>query len=156
MTSSHGSAKIDSDVQSEYLTIYLGDQLFGIPVLQVQDVLGPQNITFIPLAPPEITGSLNLRGRIVTAIDIRKFLGIEYDEEAKKKSMSVVLEQGGELFSLQIEKVGDVMALDPARLEKNPPTMDGRWKDVSAGIYRMDGRLLVILDVPRLLSAIND
>lgn len=156
MHSPSTTSALDNDVQSEYLTIYLGDQMFGIPVLQVQDVLGPQNVTFIPLAPPEITGSLNLRGRIVTAIDIRKFLGIEYDLETKKKSMSVVLEQGGELFSLQIEKVGDVMPLEPSRLEKNPPTMDGRWKDVSAGIYRMDGRLLVILDVPRLLSAIND
>lgn len=140
--------------ESDYLTIYLGDQMFGIPVLQVQDVLGPQNITRIPLARPEITGSLNLRGRIVTAIDVRKFLGISTTED--KQSMSVVLEQNNELFSLQIERVGDVISLESDRLEQNPPTLDPRWKDVSTGIYRLDGRLLVILDVVKLIAAISD
>lgn len=140
---------------SDYLTIYLGDQMFGIPVLQVQDVLGPQNITKIPLARAEITGSLNLRGRIVTAIDVRKFLGIDTNDEGRRP-MSVVLEQGGELFSLQIERVGDVISLESDRLEQNPPTMDSRWKDVSTGIYRMEGRLLVILDVVKLIAAISD
>ena len=142
--------------QSDYLTIYLGEQMFGIPVLQVQDVLGPQNITKIPLARAEITGSLNLRGRIVTAIDVRKFLGIDINGDEGRRPMSVVLEQGGELFSLQIERVGDVISLESDRLEQNPPTMDSRWKDVSTGIYRMEGRLLVILDVVKLIAAISD
>lgn len=145
---------VDKDIQSEYLTIYLGTQMFGIPVLKVQDVLGSQNITFIPLAPSEITGSLNLRGRIVTAIDMRSFLGIE-EEDTSTKKMSVVLENGGELFSLQIGKVGDVIALEADKFESNPPTMDQKWKDISSGIYRMDGRLLVILDVDKLLAVIG-
>ena len=145
---------VDKDIQSEYLTIYLGTQMFGIPVLKVQDVLGSQNITFIPLAPTEISGSLNLRGRIVTAIDMRSFLGIE-EEDTSAKKMSVVLENNGELFSLQIGKVGDVIALEADKFESNPPTMDQKWKDVSSGIYRMDGRLLVILDVDKLLAVIG-
>ena len=98
-------------VMTDYLTIHIGDQLFGISVLQVQDVLGPQRLTRIPLASPEIAGILNLRGRIVTAIDTRKRLNLspfpDYD-----KTMSVVIEYHGELFSLIIDKVGDVIKLN--------------------------------------------
>ncbi|HAI31166.1 MAG TPA: chemotaxis protein CheW, partial [Thalassospira sp.] len=71
----------------------------GIPVLTVQDVLGPQRITRIPLSPPEVAGSLNLRGRIVTAIDVRKRLGLR-DREDDEPGMSIVVDEGGELYSL--------------------------------------------------------
>ena len=78
----------------DFVTAYIGKQLFGIPVLTVQDVLGPQRITRIPLAPPEVAGSLNLRGRIVTAIDVRKRLGLR-DKEDEDPGMSIVVDQGG-------------------------------------------------------------
>src|ERR687884_1976854 len=75
----------------DFVTVTIADQLFGIPVLQVQDVLGPQRITRIPLAPPEVAGSLNLRGRIVTAVDVRLCLGLE-KRPADQPGMSVVVE----------------------------------------------------------------
>src|SRR5918911_2201202 len=80
----------------DFVSVTISGQLFGIPVLQVQDVLGPQRITPIPLAPREIAGSLNLRGRIVTAIDMRVRLGLAASAERDKR-MSVVVEHGGEL-----------------------------------------------------------
>src|SRR3546814_17937554 len=84
----------------------IADQLFGIPVLQVQDVLGQQRITRIPLAPPEIAGPLNLRGRIVTAIDVRLRLGLG-PRERSDKDMSIVVDYRGELYSLMVDQVGE-------------------------------------------------
>jgi purine-binding chemotaxis protein CheW len=135
----------------DFVSIVIGGQLFGIPVLQVQDVLGPQRITRIPLAPPEVAGSLNLRGRIVTAIDIRTRLGLPELEDGKKR-MSVVVDHGGELYSLMVDSVGEVLSLSEASFERNPATLDQRWREVSAGIYRLDSTLLVVLDVARLLQ----
>ena len=138
----------------DFLTLYIANQLFGIPVLQVQDVLGSQKVTRIPLAPPEVAGALNLRGRIVTAINVRKRLGIEARAE-RRNEMSVVVDHQNELYSLIIDKVGDVLALKDSSFEANPPTLDPVWRDISAGIYRLDKELLVVLDVPKLLDTIH-
>jgi purine-binding chemotaxis protein CheW len=135
----------------DYVTATIAGQLFGIPVLSVQDVLGAQRLTRIPLAPPEVAGALNLRGRIVTAIDLRKRLGVAGDEKAQS-GMSIVVEYAGELYSLLIDTVGEVLNLPADRYEPNPPTLDSRWREVSGGIYRLDGQLMVILEVDRVLD----
>jgi purine-binding chemotaxis protein CheW len=135
----------------QFVTITVAGQTFGIPVLIVHDVLGPQRITRVPLAPPEVAGSLNLRGRIVTAIDVRTRLGIER-RPAGEAGMSVVVEQSGEFYSLMVDGVGEVLNLAAGKFERNPATLDMRWRDVSAGIYRLDSELLVVLDVVRLLD----
>jgi purine-binding chemotaxis protein CheW len=139
------------EANSEFVSVIVGGQLFGIPVLQVQDVLGPQRLTRIPLAPPEIAGSLNLRGRIVTAIDLRTRLGLPPSEDPKR-SMSVVVDHGGELYSFIVDSVGEVLSLSGSVYERSPPTLDPLWRDVAAGIYRLEGTLLVVLDVARLLD----
>jgi len=138
----------------EVLTINIAGQKFGVPVLEVEDVLGPQKVTKIPLAPPEVAGSLNLRGRIVTAIDVRCSLGMERREIADKQ-MSVVVEHKDELYSLVIDSVGDVLNLKDSDFEKNPATLDALWRDISVGIYRLEDELLVILDIPKLICAVN-
>lgn len=140
-----------SDDQQVLVTLTVGNQLCGVPVLAVRDVLGEQVITRIPLAPPEIAGSLNLRGRIVTAIDLRQRLHLP-PAPAGQKRMSVVAEQGGELYALLVDQVSEVMSLDAATFERNPPTLEKNWADFSTGIFRLDGRLLVVLDVSRLLA----
>jgi purine-binding chemotaxis protein CheW len=136
---------------SDFVTMTIADQLFGIPVLAVQDVLGPQRITRIPLAPREIAGALNLRGRIVTAIDVRSRLGLQA-RTADAPGMSVVVDHKGELYSLIVDAVGEVMSLPSESYERNPSTLDPRWREVSAGIYRLQGKLLVVLEVARLLT----
>jgi purine-binding chemotaxis protein CheW len=133
-----------------FVTMTVAGQLFGIPVLQVQDVLGPQRLTRIPLAPPEVAGSLNLRGHIVTAIDVRTRLGLP-PRAADMRGMSVVVDLNGELYSLVIDQVGEVLSLAKDTFEANPPTLDPRWREVSRGIYRLKGQLLVVIDVARLL-----
>jgi purine-binding chemotaxis protein CheW len=134
-----------------YVTLTVAGQLCGIPVLGVRDILAEQTITRIPLAPPDIAGSLNLRGRIVTAIDLRRRLNLPPQESGQKR-MSVVAEQSGELYALLVDQVSEVMSLDGALFERNPPTLERNWAMFSNGIYRLDGRLLVILDVGRLLD----
>ncbi len=138
----------------DFLTINVGGQIFGIPILQVQDVLGDMKVTRIPLAPPQVCGALNLRGRIVTAIDVRKCLGLPPIESIAER-MSVVVTHDDELFSLVIDSVGDVLTLKDKEYEQNPATLDITWKAVSLGIYRLDGKILVILDIPKLLLALQ-
>ena len=138
----------------ELLTLNVGEQIFGIPILQVQDVLGAQKITRVPLAPPAIAGSLNLRGRIVTAINMRACLGMP-DRDAGAKTMSVVVENNSELYSLMIDSVGDVMNLPYSDYEKNPATLSPQWRSLCQGIYRLKDKLLVVLDVPRLLEGLQ-
>lgn len=135
----------------DFVTVELHGQLLGIPVLAVHDVLSAQKITHIPLAPNWVSGVLNLRGRIVTAIDLRQRLGLSPLEEGRQ-SMSVVVEHRGEPYSLQIDTVGEVLSLDDQCFEKNPVTLDAMWRDISRGIYRLDNKLLVILDVDKLLE----
>jgi purine-binding chemotaxis protein CheW len=138
----------------EFVTVTIADQIFGIPVLSVRDVLGPQKITRVPLAQPEVVGALNLRGRIVTAIDVRRRLNLPARPK-EMTGMSVVVEHRGEPYSLMIDAVGEVLSLPADAFERSPPTLNPRWRDVSSGIYRLDGRLLVVLDVERLLQITN-
>ncbi len=135
----------------EFVTATIGSQLCGIPVLKVQDVLGPQRITPIPLAPVEVAGSLNLRGRIVTAIDLRTRLGLTLRADDKNE-MSIVVEHHGELYSLMIDAVGEVLKMSASNFERNPATLDPVWRGFSEGVYRLPEGLLVVLDVDTLLD----
>ncbi|PZW43620.1 CheW protein [Humitalea rosea] len=135
-----------------FLTLTVAGKPCAVPALVVRDVLGPQTITRIPLAPPEVAGSLNLRGRIVTAIDLRRRLGLPPREAGAPAPMSVVVEHGGELYSLLSDAVGEVVPLHARDAAPNPPTLDPLWREVSKGVHRQDGRLLIVLDVERVLA----
>jgi purine-binding chemotaxis protein CheW len=135
-----------------YLTLTVADQLCGVPVLAIRDVLGVQSITCIPLAPPEVAGSLNLRGRIVTAIDLRCRLGLPPRPEGHRGAMSVVVEREGELYSLLADQVGEVLPLPRAERAPNPVTLDAVWRDISNGVHRIGERLLIVIDVERILA----
>jgi purine-binding chemotaxis protein CheW len=130
----------------EYVTVMIGGQLFGLPISRVQDVFMPDRLTRVPLAPPEIAGVLNLRGRIVTLIDMRRRLGLPPRND-NKPSMAVGIELRGESYGLLIDTVGEVMKLGETTLEPNPVNLDPRLARVSGGVHRLDGQLMVILDV---------
>jgi len=144
--------------ETAILTLTVAGQLCGVPVMGVRDILGTQAITPIPLAPPEVAGGLNLRGRIVTAVDLRRRLGLPPREAGAPPPMSVVVEGGGELYALLADGVGDVLALPEAGLAPNPPTLDPLWREVCAGVHQDlsggegTGRLLIMLDVERVLD----
>jgi purine-binding chemotaxis protein CheW len=140
----------NDEARDVYVTLTVGGQLCGIPVLTVRDILGPQAITRIPLSPRDVAGSLNLRGRIVTAIDLRRRLGVAHATSGS--SMSVVVEHQGELYSLLVDSVGEVMRLEAQGREQNPPTLAPEWRAFSMGIFRLAGELLVVLDVAAVLD----
>ncbi len=144
----------DSDARLDehaFVTLLLADQLCGVPVLGVRDVLADQVIARIPLAPREVAGNLNLRGRIVTAIDLRARLRLPPREEGAP-FVSVVTEQGTELYALLVDQVSEVVTLRRSAMEPNPPTLPRIWADHSDGIYRLDGALMVVLNMERLLQ----
>ena len=140
-----------SEHLTEYVTVMIGGQLFGLPISRVQDVFMPERITRVPLSAPEIAGVLNLRGRIVTAIDMRRRLGLP-TRTGDKPLMAVGIELKGESYGLLIDTVGEVMKLSEATLEPNPVNLDARLARVSGGVHRLDGQLMVILDVEHVLN----
>jgi purine-binding chemotaxis protein CheW len=135
----------------EYVTATVGGQLFGLPISRVQDVFVPDRLTRVPLAPPEIAGLLNLRGRIVTAIDLRRRFGLEA-LAGNAPRMAVGVEWKGESYGLLIDVIGEVLKLPTSDREDNPVNLDPGLARVSAGVHRLDGKLLVILDVDRVLD----
>ncbi|MBI3420000.1 MAG: chemotaxis protein CheW [Proteobacteria bacterium] len=137
----------------ELVTFTLGPQLFGIPVLQVRDVLPLQKIAVIPCAPAGVCGAVNLRGRIATAISLRHKFGLISSEDGQ--GMFIVVEHKGELYSLMVDSVGDVMHLSVEDFEPTPVNLDPLWQGTACGLFRLEGRLLVVLDVPRLLDLVH-
>jgi purine-binding chemotaxis protein CheW len=129
----------------------IGGQLFGLPIVRVQDVFIPERLTRVPLAPPEIAGVLNLRGSIVTLIDLRRRFGLGERGDGNS-SMAIGVESRAESYGLLIDSVGEVLKLDDAAREPNPINMDQRLARVSAGIHRLDGQLLIVVDVDRVLD----
>ena len=140
-----------ADDERVFVMLTVAGQTCGVPVASVRDILGAQVITRVPLAPPEIAGSLNLRGRIVTAVDLRRRLRLPPPDEGQML-MSVVAEHGGDLYALLVDQVSEVMSLKSEAFEQNPPTLEPAWAAFSAGIYRLEDRLLVVLDVSKLLT----
>jgi purine-binding chemotaxis protein CheW len=143
------NAASENDV--EFVTATVGGQLFGLPIWRVQDVFKPEGLTRVPLAATEIAGLLNLRGRIVTVIDLRRRLDFEAQDRGGDL-LAVGIEHKGESYGLLIESIGEVLKLSAASREDNPVNLDPRLARVSAGVHRLDGRLLVVLDVDRVLD----
>ncbi len=144
----------ENEIAQEYITLVIANQLFGLPILEVQDVFMPEKITSVPLSAAEIEGVLNLRGRIVTAINMRRRLGLD-DSKNTDEIMAVGIEYNDESYGLIIDDVGEVLKLEKDNFESNPTNLDPKWAQVSAGVYRLEKELLVILDVNKVLNIIE-
>jgi len=143
-----------ADLITEYVTVTIGDHMFGLPIFRVQDVFVPVGLTRVPLAPPEVAGILNLRGRVVTAIDMRSRLDFG-EREPGTPVMAIGIEFKGESYGLLVDAVGEVMQLHNSACEPKPTNLDPRLSRVAAGIYRLEGQLMVVLDVDRVLDIRN-
>jgi purine-binding chemotaxis protein CheW len=140
---------------TEYVTAMIGGQLFGLPIARVQDVFMPERLTRVPLASADVAGVLNLRGRIVTAIDMRARLGLPKRDDGAS-SMAVGVDMRGESYGLLIDTIGEVLKLADGGCEVNPVNMDPRMAKMSSGVHRLDGHLMVVLDVDRILDMPSD
>lgn len=142
----------DHDEATEgFVTVVTGGQLFGLRLERVRDVFVPRGISRVPLAPPEVAGLLNLRGRIVTAIDLRRRMGLPPREDGGSP-VAVGIEERGELYGLIVDRVGDVLRLKRSGYEANPVNLDQRWTKVCAGVHRLEHGLMVVLDVDKVLD----
>lgn len=139
------------DYENQYVSFLVDSQLLGIPVSSVQEVLNPQKIAAVPLASPEVAGLLNLRGQIVTAVNLRRRLGMA-DLLSVHECMNVVVRHQNESFSLLVDEVGDVINVSGETLQAPPHTLDGHWKNVTQGVFRLERRLFIILNVATLLN----
>jgi purine-binding chemotaxis protein CheW len=134
-----------------FVTVVAGGQLFGLRLERVRDVFVPRGLSPVPLAPPEVAGVLNLRGRIVTAIDLRRRLGLPPRADGRAP-VAVGIEERGELYGLIVDQVGAVLRLKRSSYEANPVNLDQRWGQVCAGVHRLDAGLMVVLDVDKVLD----
>jgi len=135
----------------EYVTVMISGQLFGLPISKVQDVFMPERMARVPLASAEIAGVLNLRGRIVTAIDMHCRLGLG-KRPTDRSVMAVGIEFHGESYGLIIDSVGEVLKLAENSSEPVPVNLDPHLARVSSGVFRLEKQLLVVLDVDRIFD----
>lgn len=136
---------------TEYITLFIGGQLFGAAVSRIHDVFAPSSITPVPLGPREVAGVLNLRGRIVTAIDSRARLGLPPRDQTAS-IMAIGIEKGNESYGLIIDEVGEVMTLDDKDREDVPANLDSIWAQIAQGVYRLEERLMIVMDIDKILS----
>src|SRR6201984_3127145 len=138
-------------LMAEYVTAVIGGQLCPWPISRVQDSLMPERLTRVPLSSSEIAGVLNLRGRIVTVVDMRARLGLPKANDGKPP-MAVGVDQRGESYGRQIDTIGEVLRLSEDSREENPVNLDPRMAKFAGGVHRLDGQLMVVLDVDRVLE----
>ncbi|HUO13536.1 MAG TPA: chemotaxis protein CheW [Verrucomicrobiae bacterium] len=129
-------------------TFLIGNQTFGVPVSQVQEVIRFQPITPVPLAPGVVDGMINLRGQIVIAIDLRRRLGL--NRRASGDPMNVIVRTAAGAVSLLVDKIGDVVEVDEDSFEPPPPTAPPETRELLLGIYKLQARLLHLLDTEKV------
>lgn len=137
---------------TRFVTFFVAELFFGVDVLEVQEVLQPQRMTRVPLAPAMIEGLLNLRGQIVTAIDMRRRLGLAARPGAGLAVHVVVRTQGGAV-SLLVDEIDDVLDAEPGSYEPAPDSLAPGLKELLRGVYKLQGRLLLILDTEKVREA---
>ncbi len=134
-----------------FCTFYLGDLYLGVPVTKVQEVIRAQERTRVPLVSAVVNGLMNLRGEIVTTIDLRRRLELPPLAEGVE-SMNVVIRTDEGVVSILVDEIRDVLEVGNADFESVPATLLGPCRELVAGIYKLENSLLLILDTDRLLD----
>jgi purine-binding chemotaxis protein CheW len=137
--------------ERQYCTFYIDGHYFGLDVLKVQEVIRSQRMTPVPLAPPEVCGLINLRGQIVTAIDLRGRLKLA-PRRSDQDSVNVVVRTDDGAVSLLVDEIGDVLEVSESLFERPPETMDAAARELVLGAYKLPERLLLILDTQRTVD----
>jgi purine-binding chemotaxis protein CheW len=138
----------------QFATFWVGDGLYGVEVERVREVLRQQTFTRVPLAPSAIAGLINLRGQVVTAINLRTQLGLtDTSDFEDSELMLVVVLVAGEPIALVVDRIGGVIDVDTQQFESPPDTLTGAVRDLVLGAYKLDGQLLLSLDVESAVAA---
>lgn len=139
--------------ERQFCTFYVEGLCFGIGVREVQEVIRYQEMTRVPLAASVVRGLINLRGQIVTAIDLRRRLGL-LDRAAASEHlpMNLVVRTDDGVVSLLVDEIGEVVEVDEDTFERPPPTLEGTARELVRGVYKREGSLLLVLDTARAVS----
>lgn len=132
-------------------TFFLDGRFFGVPVQQVQEVIRYQEMARVPLVPAVISGLINLRGQIVTAIDLRTRLGME-GRSAEQLPMNVVVRTDDAAVSLLVDEIGDVLEVGEDSFERPPETLNGISREMIRGVHKLPDRLLLVLDIEKAVN----
>ncbi len=132
----------------QFATFYLDKLLFGVEVEKVQEVIRYQEMTRVPLAHAVVRGLINLRGQIVTALDLRRRLEFK-DRDSDKLPMNVVVRSGEEAVSLLVDEISDVLEVEDRTFEAPPETLQGVARELIRGAYKLKDRLLLVLDTEK-------
>lgn len=132
----------------QFCTFFLEGHYFGVPVQQVQEVLRYQEMTEVPLVSNVVRGLINLRGQIITAVDLRRQLGMS-DRPEKQKPMNVIMRTADGAFSLLVDEIGDVIEVEDKTFEPPPDTLQGMARGMLRGVHKLPNRLLLLLDSER-------
>jgi purine-binding chemotaxis protein CheW len=138
-----------------FTTFYVDGMLFGVEVMKVQEVLRSQNSTRVPLAPEVVSGLINLRGQIVTSIDMRRRLNLPL-RAPDVIPMNIVVRAGDEAVSLLVDEIGDVLQVDASRFERKLHNIDPSVRDLIVGVYKLDDRLLLVLDTNKPVAVTSE
>lgn len=139
----------------QYVTFILDDALYGIEVSQVREVLRGQETTNVPMSPDAVKGLVNLRGQVVTLVDLRKQLKLPPRPE-EEPAMLVVVEVGGESVALLVDEIGDVRQVSESDFENPPETLSTEMRELIVGAYKLQDQLLLALDVDRAVAVNGD
>jgi purine-binding chemotaxis protein CheW len=145
MTQTNYDALASNGSRNAFCTFQVAHLYFGVEVCRVQEVIRYQRMTRVPLAPPIVRGIINLRGQLVTAIDLRRRLALPEAAE-DHQPMNVVVRDSEGCVSLLVDEIGDVLEVSPEQFESPPETLDGVPREIIRGVYKLDGRLLLVLD----------
>lgn len=137
--------------ERQYCTFFLGPHYFGVDVMKVQEVLRGQPMTRVPLAPPVVRGLMNLRGQIVTALDLRRRMQMP-ELAAERVPANVIVGTDAGPISLLVDDVSDVLTVPDADFEPPPESLRGAARELVLGVYKLDARLLLILDADRAVT----
>ena len=132
-------------------TFSLGEFFFGVEVRSVQEVIRFQEMTPVPLAASEVRGLINLRGQIVTAIDLRRRLRLP-ERAGDELPMNVVVNRDSEVISFLVDEIGDVIEVEQTCFESAPNTVPEAVRSLLGGVFKLDGRLLLVLDIERAVE----
>ena len=139
--------------ERQFCTFYVEGLCFGIGVREVQEVIRYQEMTRVPLAASVVRGLINLRGQIVTAIDLRRRLGLaDRDDAGEALPMNLVVRTDDGVVSLLVDEIGEVVEVDEDTFERPPPTLEGVARELVRGVYKREGSLLLVLDTARAVS----
>jgi purine-binding chemotaxis protein CheW len=139
---------------SQFCTFYLDRLLFGVELKGVQEVIRSLDMTKVPLSPTIVSGLINLRGQIVTAVDLRRQLEMD-PAPSDLRAMNVVVRSDDGAVSLLVDEIGDVVEVEESSFEPPPETLHGSVRTMIIGVHKLNGRLMHVLDIEKACQMVD-